>query len=110
MTPAALTAFNDRRLVSQYLLFGRPVTYVDADCNVSIGYTGCHSAVTNSKELRDGGFMLIHDFVCRLRKSDRAARPREEANLVVDGITYRIAEVIDHPLSGEWKLGLRTAT
>ena len=103
MNPAALQAFNAQRLQVQYGMFGQPVNYQ------GMTYVGCHSAVKNSKSLRDGGFALAHDFICRLRKSDLRTRPLEEKEIIVGGKKYRISEVIDHPLSGEWRLGLRAS-
>jgi hypothetical protein len=108
ITREAMVAFNEARLEKQYELFGQCVTYVAKTGAPEILLLGCHSEVRSNKELRDGGFALMHDFVCRLRKSEYPDFPRVEGELTVGPVTYRIAEVIDHPISGEWKLGLRS--
>jgi hypothetical protein len=100
---AALNRLNEQRIKTQYELFGRPAELDGQQLTV------CHSAIQNNKELRDGGFALMHDFVCRIRKSDRPTPPRQEGRIQIAGVVYRIAEVVDHPASGEWKLGLRSA-
>jgi len=105
MTRKAIADFNERRLNTQYVAFGVPVVYLGHNL------TGCHTAVMSNKELRDGGFALIHDFTCRLRKSDfPGVVPAAEKEITVADVVYRIAEVINHPLAGEWKLGLRSAS
>ena len=114
MNAAALQSFNAARLKVNYGtdgiapgLFSKPVIYVDLK-GKQFPQLGCHSAVTNAKELRDGGFAMIHDFIGRLRKDWQACKPQEEATFIVNGVTYAIKEVVDHPFSGEWKLGLRS--
>jgi hypothetical protein len=104
----AMMAFNEARLETQYEMFGQLVVYIAKEGGPEMRLLGCHSEVRSNKELRDGGFALMHDFACRLRKFELQDRPKEEAQLIVGPITYRIAEVIDHPISGEWKLGLRS--
>lgn len=99
----SMTDFNQVRLDVQAALFGQVVVYEGKSL------TGCHTAVQSNKELRDGGFALIHDFICRIRKSDLPVAPQAEKKLTVGGRVYKIAEVVDHPVSGEWKLGLRSA-
>lgn len=112
ITKASVLAFNERRLDVQYEIYGQAGIYIAKKNTPEISVTVCHSAVRNNKELRDGGFALLHDFIGKIRKSALACAPLEEGSLtlVMGGKTYRIKEVVNHPLSGEWKLGLRTAT
>jgi hypothetical protein len=107
----ALDAFNVHRLNALYETMGTPVTYLARyDSPAPIKLLGCHSAVRNNQQLRDGGYELLHDFTCRIRKDEYPTAPSCEGRLIVGLTTYRIAEVVDSALSGEWKLGLRTGT
>jgi hypothetical protein len=110
MTPLAKSAFDKVRLPVAYRLHGRPVFYIAKTGATPVKLLGRHSQVRNNKELRDGGFALLHDFICRIRKSELPTKPLENGDLQVGLCVYRIGEVLDHPWSGEWKLGLRSAT
>ncbi len=108
MTPAASRArFQAAALDRAYRLRGLPVVYTDR-AGKAYQLLGRYSAIGNKERLQDGGFLQEHEFVCRLRRSEMPDKPQEEGALAVGGITFRVAEVVDHHTSLEWKLGLRS--
>jgi len=94
---------NSARLVSQYSLFGVAATIAGQSVRV------CHTAPRSSKSLRSGGLAGLYDMVVRVRKRDLTAAPLLEAAITVNSVSYRIKEIVDHPQSGEYRLGVRGA-
>ncbi len=85
--------------------FGRTITFNRATGG-SYPLQAMVSGVSDKRKLEDGGFMHSYDFVCRIPRASIPFTPTLPDTVTIASKTFRIAEIVDHPINPEWKLGL----
>ena len=95
--------FNARRLTVQYDAFGTTATFRGASLSV------CHSSVRSRKQLEDGGFLREHDSLVRVKKASLGSTPLPMERITLGTKLFIVREVVDHPQSGEWLMGIEEA-
>lgn len=105
MNRASIAAFAARGAATRRRVFGDP------DCSYA-GRSLCvaHSAVRSYRDIAGAGFETMPDFVGRV---DVAAfpwfEPRSGEKILVGGLAYKIGEIADLQLGGEWWFSLKKA-
>lgn len=103
MNRAELDRFNRQAASNRNELFGTLAAY-DGGTAFRIAISGFRSG----KQLEDGGFQFEHDAVGRAERWPGLFFELGKKIFVPHtGKTYRIDEIVDHPINPEWRLGLK---